>query len=109
MILDSGICTICRIVEDGSTAGGLKPVASCWFGELDYSSSPYGGEYRVDAQLERRIRVLRQSGLTALYAVLIDGGRYEVERIYHGTDDDSGELITDLTLRRVNQEGKEHA
>lgn len=104
MILDDGICTICRVRENGTTAGELQEVAQVWYKGLDYSSSPYGEEYRVDTALERRIRVLRQNGLTALYAVLIDGERYEVVRIYHGTDDDNGQPITDLTLRQIHQE-----
>ena len=103
MILDDGICTICKIIENGTTQGELQEVDQVWYKELDYASSPYGGDYRIDAHIERRIRVLRQKGLTALYAVLIDGERYEVERIYHGRDDDNGKLITDLTLRLINQ------
>ena len=31
-----------------------------------------------------------------------DRGTYEVTRAYHGSDPDSGELITDLSLQRIN-------
>lgn len=100
MLLDAGLCTVCT---RGSRVGDpLTEGSSCWYGDLDYGSSPANGEYRIDEAVERRIRILQDRTLTALHAIKIDGDVYEIMRVYHGTDDESGQRISDLTLRRID-------
>ncbi len=101
MILDAGICSIGRIQNGPTPHGTILDSTQYWFGELDYASSPFGDENRVDAQEERRIRIHQDRRITGLFGVQIDQTRYEITRIFHGRDADSGEIITDLTLRRV--------
>ena len=105
MILDGGICKIGRIVPGDTPLGTLAELSECWYGELDYASSPFSSDDRVDVQEERRIRIHQDRRITGLYGVVIDGARYEVTRVFHGRDEESGERITDLTLRRVQTGG----
>jgi hypothetical protein len=113
MILDKGICSIFAVTK--SAPAGGKPVDTLtlkyqsWYGELDFSSEPsYETDYREDVEVSARIRIHQNREVTtrdALYfssASTPTGIRYEIVRAYHGTDDESGIPITDLSLRRVN-------
>ena len=107
MILDAGICTIYS-TANGASAGG-KPVEQLtqkyqsWYAELDFSTEPnYATEYREDVEASARIRVLQNRLITTRDMAMIGNVRYEIVRAYHGTDDNSGEPITDLTLRMVS-------
>lgn len=114
MILDSGICTIFA-KEDVSGMGEMPRFAyylksQSYFGELDFAS---GGTWttqgREDVAIDARIRILQDRTITINDAVVLDdvahadGAKiYEIDRIYHGRDDESGELISDMSLRRVS-------
>ena len=114
MILDKGICTIFRKVD---VAGrGNKPrfeyrrISAHWYGELEYATSQsWPTEGREEIQTDLRIRILQDKRVNNHDVVLLqhvqgmtgDEDAMEVTRAYHGRDDESGELITDLTLRRV--------
>lgn len=112
MILDKGVC---KIFRKTNTAGPAeKPVFQnimfhqSWYGELNFETSQARPtEKREEIQADARIRILQNRCINNHDAVSLFPGtdmnpiQYEVLRAYHGRDDESGELITDLTLRRV--------
>lgn len=109
MILDKGTCSIFS-AANGAQAGN-KPIDQLtkkyqsWYAELDFSSDPaYVTDYREDVETSSRIRILQDRSITTRDALIFDAApdaKYEITRAFHGTDDESGEPISDLTLRRV--------
>ena len=114
MILDSGICTAFRRID--VSENGRMPkyaynvLAKHWYGELQFETSPaYPTEGREEVSTDARIRILQDRRLNNHDVVVLANTNnvddvlkaYEITRAYHGKDDESGELITDLTLRRV--------
>ena len=111
MNLDKGICTVYRTAN--TAAAGAKPVLSetayyeSWYGELSFETSPARPtDTRKEIRTDARIRILqnreiREHDRVALSVYSQDPEHYEIERAYHGRDDESGELITDLSLRKV--------
>lgn len=108
MILDKGICTIYRKVN---VAGpGEKPRFTddaywwSWYGELSFETAPARPtDAREEVRTDARIRILQNREINNHDRVELkraDGEMlaYEVTRAYHGRDDESGELITDLNL-----------
>lgn len=124
MILDSGIASFFHKVNIAEN--GAKPVfadskfCEAYFGELSFETNPYyPTERREDIKTDARIRVLQNRNINNHDRVLLNPVQsqnpsvrgavseteplyYEVTRAYHGTDDDSGELITDLNLTRLD-------
>lgn len=115
VILDSGILTVFERV-DTSLRGAMPRYeytkkAQGYYGELDFAS---GGTWtqqgREDVQIDARVRILQDRTITPKdVVVLCDADsldryaqRYEIERIYHGRDEESGEPISDISLRRVS-------
>lgn len=109
MILDTGICTINR--KKNTAAAGFLPVFEDvliyrgWYGELEFATAPaWPTDGREEIQTDARIRILQNRQVGNHDRVILepaDGSSapvYEVTRAYHGTDDESGEPITDLTL-----------
>ena len=114
MILDSGILTVFGRVDvsDGGNMPAYRPVKKHqgWYGRLAFETAPaYPTERREDVETSLRVRIHRNDAVTNHDFVILreadapeDGDRrLEVTRAYHGTDDESGEEITDLTLREV--------
>lgn len=113
MILDSGICTIYQKVNI-APAGAMPRFADqeihrSSYGELSFETNPARPtEHREEIQTDARIRILQNRRINnhdrvTLHAFTGDApGTFEVTRAYHGIDPDSGELITDLSLQRVN-------
>lgn len=111
MILDTGICRICH--RTNTAAPGAKPVFEDrliyegWYAELSFETAPAAPtEYREEIQTGARIRILQNRSVAnhdtvALTDAAGNETRYRVRRAYHGTDDDSGERITDLTLEVI--------
>lgn len=111
MILDKGICTVYRTTD--TAAAGAKPVYrdypyyESWYGELNFETSPARPtDTRKEIRTDARIRILQNREIKEHDRVRLsvpnsEPGHYEIERAYHGRDDDNGELITDLTLKRV--------
>lgn len=114
MILDSGICTI--FAKRNAAGKGKMPhfaydmKAKSYFGELDFAS---GGTWttqgREDVVIDARIRIHQDRTVTVHDVVVLKDvettegeALYEIDRIFHGRDDESGELISDLTLRKVS-------
>lgn len=112
MILDKGICNIYQKVN---TAGpGEMPayqnqlIHQSWYGELSFETNPSRPtESREMIETDARIRILQNRQINnhdrAELAPASGGDPqpFEVTRAYHGADEESGELITDLSLRKV--------
>lgn len=76
-------------------------ICEAWFGNLDLVSVPsYRTELREDQQVDKRIRVLFTPEATEARAVRIGEAFYSIERLFIGTDQESGMRIMDLSLRR---------
>lgn len=114
VILDSGILTVFE-KQDVSGRGEMPryeyvPKAQGYYGELDFAS---GGVWttqgREDLQIDARVRILQDRRITALDVVALEDVQdvngvqlYEIERIYHGRDEESGEKISDISLKKVS-------
>lgn len=111
MILDRGICRVFESVS--TTPPGGKPTTELqekhvsYYGELSYETSPARPtEKRPENQTATRVRILQNRKIrNGDVATLepFDGTegkteKYRIARAWHGTDADSGEEITDLTL-----------
>lgn len=113
MILDSGVCSIFERVN--TAAPGFMPVyrfarkTAGWYGLRSFSSRP---EYLRDKEattVALKIRILQDLSVTNLDTVVLadveevpaDAVRYEVVRVYHGTDDQTGVPISDIDLEVV--------
>ena len=113
MILDSGICSVFR-EYDMSLSGemprpGYMLLWKSWYGELSFETSPSRPtEGREELRTDARIRVqqcrdIRQRDIVVLKDTdTIDPAdglpMYRVTRAYHGQDDHSPALISDLSL-----------
>ena len=111
MILDSGICTVYHMVNRAQPGGkpdyADEPVWQGWYGELSFETAPARPtpdreEVRVDA----RVRIHQRRGIANhdrvdLHRLGERATAYRVTRAWHGTDDDSGEPITDLSLEVI--------
>lgn len=125
MILDSGICTIFK-KTDVSEPGGmpvfaLKMRTKAFFGLLDFATQQqWPTEGREEIEVAARIRILQDRHITNHDAIVLqdvdvetqsmtaeelhdafDVDVLEVIRAFHGHDDETGEPITDLTLKAV--------
>ena len=108
MILDKGVCTIYR--KKNTAAPGEKPryadtpYWASWYGELDFETNQARPtEAREEVRTDARVRILQNRKINnhdrvKLEPLDADALVYEVTRAYHGRDDESGELITDLSL-----------
>lgn len=114
MILDDGICSVFRKVDKAEKGSkpvwGYELVHQSWYKELDFATGEtYPTEYREEVQTDTRIRILQNRVINNHYVVVkdMDGvfdpkkPHYEVTRAFHGQDPDSGEMISDLTLKGV--------
>ena len=81
-----------------------------WYKALQFETSPaYPTEGREEVQTDARIRIHQDRRINNHSVVVLANvdrveettETYEVTRAYHGRDEDSGELITDLTLKKV--------
>ena len=78
-----------------------------WYGELNFETNPaHPTDNREEVRTDTRVRILQNRRINNHDRVElkdIDGETrlYEVTRAYHGADDESGELITDLSLEVI--------
>ena len=114
MILDVGICTVFR--EYDLSLSGEKPRSGyalfwkSWYGELNFETGPSRPtEGREERRTDARIRIqqnrdIRQRDIVVLRNIdrledLDDGVPvYRITRAWHGQDDGSPALISDLSL-----------
>ena len=117
MILDKGMCTVFR-PTDASEPGRMPvvtyaPLFCGWYGELSYSTSPAREkEGRTEHQIDGRIRILQCRSIRQNDVVLLEACDdyskrsagavvYRIVRAWHGADEDSPDLISDLSLEVV--------
>ncbi len=117
MILDKGVCSVFRRTDTGSPGGmpswTYSLLHQSWYGELDFATTPANPtNEREELQTDARIRVMqcrdiRQHDVVVL-AQLSDFAQrdpaapvFDIERAYHGMDDDGPTPISDLSLREV--------
>lgn len=118
MILDDGIITVFR--PHAPQKQGSKPrfeyalIWQSYYGELNFSTEPANPtDRRNEVQTDARVRILqnreiRKGDVAVLRdadSLTEDDGYFVIERAYHGADDDSGALISDLNLREVQPRG----
>lgn len=114
MRLRSGICTIFT-KRDVSGKGEMPRFeyvkkAQGYYGELDFATDgAWTTPGREDVVIDARIRILQNRTVTQRDIVVLEdvqsaegAERYEIERAWHGRDEESGMLISDLSLRRVS-------
>ena len=117
MILDKGICTVFRKTD--ISGPGEKPtfihtqIYQSWYGELSFETSPARPtEGRKELRTDARIRVLQYLGLKQNDVVVLRAVTsfdqvestdlvYQINRAYHGQDDDGPTPISDLYLEEV--------
>lgn len=116
MILDTGICSVFR--EQNVARPGHMPqnawtlVGKSWYKELSFSTEPtWQTEQREETRQDQRVRIHQMRSIRKEdRAVLADIDDlpavgvtvYRITRAYHGQDDDSPALITDLSLEEVS-------
>jgi hypothetical protein len=117
MILDRGYCTIYTKINT-ATAGNMPAVSlgeikhQSWYGELSFETTQANIGKQQETEISTRIRILQNRSVgTHDIAVLssalpppVGSVQFDILRAYHGVDDESGELITDLSLREVQQQ-----
>lgn len=106
MILDKGICSVYEVTNTAQPGDmpkyGLVLLYQSWYGELNFETVPRNAAMQEMVESSARIRILQNRSITNHHVVILaDGIQYEVTRAYHGTDEESGEPITDLTLKKV--------
>lgn len=115
MILDKGFCSVYS-VADISEPGkmpvdGLTLKYQSWYGELNFETTPYQAELQEDVQISARIRIIQNRSVGNHDVVILsnilpppnDALQYRIVRAFHGTDDENGQPITDLSLEKVVQ------
>ncbi len=93
-------------------AEGLTLKHQSWYGELDFSTTPYQGEMQEDVEISARVRIVQNRSVSnhdvaILSSVLPppdDAIQYRIVRAFHGVDDENGQAITDLSLEKVVQQ-----
>lgn len=117
MILDDGICSIFRQKNTAKSGEmprpGFELLAMGWYGEMSFETSPSRPtDGRKELKTDARIRILqcreiRQNDVAVLQEIADFAKRqegetvYRITRAYHGKDDKSGELISDLSLEVI--------
>ena len=111
MLLDDGMCTI--YTKTDVSGPGEKPryektiKAQSYYGQLSFEKSPqWPTEPREETKIAERVRIQQCRSIRKEdVAELIDFSdetqtpqTYKIGRAFHGIDDDSGELISDLSL-----------
>lgn len=122
MILDNGICTVCRMAD--AAGPGEMPrkayafVCRRWYGELSFKTTPTRpSDGREELRVDTRIRILQHRTVRpGDIVVMADIGEfahleedelirkaggapvYRITDAYHGKDDGSPAEITDLYL-----------
>jgi len=116
MILDKGFCSIYAVTN--TAAAGDMPVEGLtlkyqsWYGELDFSTTPYQTDFQEDVEISARIRIVQNRSVSNHDVAILSNVlpppagavQYRIVRAYHGTDDENGQPITDLSLEKVVQQ-----
>lgn len=117
MNLDKGVCTVFRrrdVAQPGNMpAWAYENIYQSWYGEPEFATGPaWPTERRKENQTDARIRILQNRDIRQNDVVILrqvgswaerqeDEAVFNIDRAYHGLDDDGPTPITDLTLREV--------
>lgn len=106
MLFDAGIVEICRISEDATGAEmpkkTLVPVMRCYYGERTVGFNRQYAAKGVSEQVDALIRIWQDRSVRiGMYAITDDNAQYRIDNVQHLPDED-GLLVTDLTLRRLD-------
>lgn len=111
MQLDHGICTI--YTKKDVSGPGEKPryeraiKAQSYYGQLSFETSPqWPTQHREETKVAERVRILQCrkidkddiAGLIDFTDEEQESRFFKIGRAFHGIDDDSGEMISDLSL-----------
>lgn len=114
MNLDTGLCSVFLKVD--TTKGVGMPrwrydlMHQSWYGKLEFATGEtYPTEYREEIRCDLRIRIHQNDRINNHCVVVLgrvdamngEEEHYNVTRAWHGHDEESGELITDMTLERI--------
>lgn len=115
MILDNGMIEILKIHE--SAQPGLMPrrilrprFEPAWYGELNVGYRRQYTAMGVGQQVDKLLRIWQERGITiGMHAILydddgcpIEGEQYRIDNVQH-LNDEHGEAVTHLTLRRLDK------
>lgn len=104
MLLDDGNLKIYKVCPKKSKTG--KPIKElvyldeAYYSIINDSISEYYKAKQADVQIDLRVEILQNKRIHSNDIIIIDDEKYEVGRIYHGTDED-GIPITDITLAKA--------
>lgn len=116
MLLNDGIATIyerCDVSGPGEAPRYERVVRSkSYYAEIDFETSPANptdkrSERRIDARVRiqqcRGIREEDETVLESFHERERSKRSYRIVRAYHGTDEESGMPISDLSLKEVSK------
>lgn len=106
MILDSGTLEVFELRE--CAAQGRKPkkilrpsFEPCFYGELNVGYKRQYAAMGVSQLIDKLVRIWQNRGIAiGMVAVLDDGQQYRIDNVQH-LNDETGEPVTHLTLRRL--------
>lgn len=117
MLLDKGFCTIYEVTNTAPAGDmpvdGLTLKFQSWYGELDFETAPiHATAAQEDVEITTRVRIhqnraISNHDIAVLSNVLpapAGSVLFEITRAYHGMDKENGQPITDLTMRKVEQQ-----
>lgn len=116
MLLNDGIATVYAL-RDASGPGEAPRYeravrVKSYYAEISFETSPTNptgkrNEHRIDARVRiqqcRKIREDDEAMLESFHEREKSGKMYKIVRAYHGTDDESGLPISDLSLEEVSK------
>lgn len=100
MLLDSGICTIYKLIEsngDVNQAYCLREKSRHWYKELTVGYGRYYEARRSNESIDRSLRIWRDDDIAATDICEAGGKRYRIRQIQPREDED-GLMVTDLAL-----------
>lgn len=115
MLLKDGLITLYR-KTDVSKPGGMPKYEEhaymqSFYAELQFETRPvYPTEGREERRTDARVRMMQcrgireddEASLQSFHGGADSKKRYKITRAFHGTDDESGAPISDLSLEEVS-------
>lgn len=102
MILDSGVLTVYAVSSTEGTAPPpvkhrLQAKLTAQYGDKVVGATRYYAAGKVGQQIDKAVRIWRQSGITVRDICCADGTYYRIRKVTPATDAD-GLLVMDLDL-----------
>lgn len=108
MILDKGICNVYSVAN--SAASGDMPQeelslkCQSWYGELNFATTPKNEEFQEFVVISAKIRIHQNRNISTQDKIVLSdmpGITYEIVSVYHGTDKDNRQAVSDISLSEV--------